>query len=107
LRELFACLLGGEGYRVITAEDGLIGLRIAEAQEPDLIITDIAMPRLDGVQMIKLMREQVGLSSIPIIAMSACHGDLTIALGAGADRVHPKPVELDVLLNELKALLVA
>src|SRR5580704_8979075 len=101
LRELFAFVLQGEGYQVITAEDGLLGLRIAEAEQPDIIVTDIAMPQIDGVQMITLLKQKLPLRGIPILALTGYSPDsMKRALAAGADRVRCKPAEPEVLLDE-------
>jgi CheY-like chemotaxis protein len=108
LRELFAFVLKSEGYQVITAEDGLLGLRIAEAEQPDIIVTDIAMPQIDGVQMITLLKQKLPLRGIPILALTGYSPDsMKSALAAGADRVRCKPVEPEVLLDEIKVLLGA
>jgi CheY-like chemotaxis protein len=108
LQELFAFVLKSEGYQVITAEDGLLGLRIAEAEQPDVIVTDIAMPQIDGVQMITLLEQRLSLRGIPILALTGySRQSMKRALEAGADRVRPKRVEPGVLLEEVKVLLGA
>jgi CheY-like chemotaxis protein len=70
----FAFILDREGYEVVTAEDGLIGLSLAEVERPDIIITDIAMPQIDGVQMIVLLKQQSSLRAIPILALTGYTG---------------------------------
>src|SRR5215216_3869156 len=70
-REMMTKLLELESFTVVTAEDGRIGLRVAEAEHPDLIITDINMPNLNGIEMIKLLRELPEFGSVPIMAITA------------------------------------
>ena len=70
-REMMAKLLELEAYCVITAEDGLVGLNKAETEQPDLIITDINMPNLNGIEMIKMIRNQSPVREVPILAITA------------------------------------
>jgi DNA-binding response OmpR family regulator len=108
VRELLTAILSEHGFRVMTAEDGLMGLKIAEAQRPDLIITDIDMPHLDGIQMIARLRGQMGFSGVPILVVSACGGEEAAAvLGAGADLVMQKPIDLSSFINYIDHLLPA
>ncbi len=105
-REMMAKLLELEAYRVITAEDGLIGLNKAETEQPDLIITDINMPNLNGIEMIKLIRNQSPVREVPILAITAYGSTVAAeALAAGADRATTKPIEFDSLIEGIKQLL--
>ena len=105
-REMMAKLLELEAYRVITAEDGLVGLTKAEAEHPDLIITDINMPNLNGIEMIKMIRNQSPVREVPILAITAYgSGVAQEALAAGADRATTKPIEFDSLIEGIKQLL--
>ena len=105
-REMMAKLLELEAYRVITAEDGLVGLNKAETEQPDLIITDINMPNLNGIEMIKLIRNQSPVREVPILAITA-YGSAVAqeALAAGADRATTKPIEFDSLIEGIRQLL--
>jgi two-component system alkaline phosphatase synthesis response regulator PhoP len=105
-RDMMAKLLEMEAFTVVTAEDGYAGLRIAAAEHPDLIITDINMPNLNGIEMIKQLREQPEFASVPIMAITAYgNGVATEALDAGADRAATKPVRFNSLAVEIRELL--
>jgi len=106
VRDLLTFILKDSGFLVITADDGLRGLKTAEAERPDLIITDICMPHLDGIQMIARLREEAEFSKLPILVISAYgSGDLAAALRAGANLAMPKPVDFDCLIGHVKQLL--
>ncbi len=105
---LFGQFLEGEGYSVALAPDGGEGLRLLKQQKPDLIITDIMMPEMDGLELLmNIKKQQLG---IPVIAIS---GGMKIrpanflpqARKLGAHRVFIKPIELSELLNAVQELL--
>lgn len=105
-REMMAKLLEMEAFTVITAEDGSAGLNIATAELPDLIITDINMPNLNGIEMIRQLRKRPGFESVPIMAITAYgNGVAKEALEAGADRAATKPVQFNALAVEIRELL--
>jgi two-component system sensor histidine kinase and response regulator WspE len=103
---LLCRLLKLEGYEVEHAIDGMVGYNAAESAPPDLIVTDIQMPRMDGIEMIKRIRESNACRQVPIIVMSA-YGQRRIndALEAGADGVVEKPIDLDRFLKTVKSKL--
>lgn len=105
---LLCRLLKMEGYEVEHAIDGVVGCSAAESSSPDLIVTDIQMPRMDGIEMIKRIRESQAGKRIPIIVMSA-YGQrrITDALEAGADGIVEKPIDLDSFLETIKSKLHA
>lgn len=105
---LLCRLLKMEGYEVEHAIDGMVGFSTATNEHPDLIVTDIQMPRMDGIEMIKRIRESRPISRTPIIVMSA-YGKRLIsdAIEAGADAVVEKPIDLDNLLATIKSKLPA
>ena len=107
-RDMMAKLLELEAFNVVTAEDGRAGLSAAEMEQPDLIITDINMPNLNGIEMIKRIREEGGLGEVPIIVMSA-YGRRMIddALEAGADGFVEKPIDFDKFLTAIRSKLPA
>lgn len=105
-REMMAKLLELEAFTVVTAEDGSMGLKVAAEELPDLIITDINMPKMSGIEMIKRLRKQAGVKRIPIMAITAYgNGVAEEALEAGADRAATKPIQFDALTLEIKELL--
>ncbi len=105
---LLCRLLKMEGYEVEHAIDGMVGFSTATSEHPDLIVTDIQMPRMDGIEMIKRIRDSRPISKTPIIVMSA-YGKRLIndAIEAGADAFVEKPIDLDNLLATIKSKLPA
>lgn len=107
-REMMSKLLEMEAFTVITAEDGRAGLSVAAAELPDLIITDINMPNLNGIEMIKQLRETREFESVPIMAITAYgNGVAKEALEAGANRATTKPVQFSELALEIRELLAS
>lgn len=105
---LFHQFLSGEGYEITQAADGIEGMQCLEENLPDLIITDIMMPKMDGLEILQAIRKQY--SEIPVIAISggmrcAPINFLPHAKVFGACQVFEKPVPLDVLLSTVKSLL--
>ena len=106
IRDVLCRLLELKCFKVVTAEDGRAGIEVTEAENPDLIITDIQMPRLDGVEMIKALRNQSRFSKVPILAITAYgHWAEARAIEAGADRAMVKPIEPDLLIELIEQLL--
>jgi len=105
-RELLQVMLEGEGFDVALAEDGVEGIQQATKEPPDLIISDLSMPRIDGVRMIKRLRELPKVRRVPILALTS-HGleKAMTAIRAGADRVLTRPVENHLLLSFVYDLL--
>ena len=99
-------LLKMEGYEVEHAIDGMVGYSTATSEHPDLIVTDVQMPRMNGIEMIKRIREEDEFRQTPIIVMSA-YGKRIIddALKAGADDFVEKPIDFDKFLMTIRAKL--
>jgi CheY-like chemotaxis protein len=102
-RELLSAMLRGKGYKVIEAEDGLEGLLKATAMYPDLIIMDLSLPEMDGVEAARRIHEQAKLSHIPIFVVSAylteeVKEDVS---AAGCVEVFPKPFDADLLMRKI------
>jgi DNA-binding response OmpR family regulator len=93
-----------EGYAVLTASRGDDALRIAREKQPDLIVLDIMLPGLDGLQVARLLRRD---SSVPIIMLTALGGerDRVAALDLGADDYVAKPFSMKELLARIRAVL--
>jgi len=91
-------------YKIITARNGKEGLKLAVSQMPDLIITDVVMPEMDGIQMVKALKGNTLVSHIPVIMLSGKNKlqDRMLGLDTGADSYLPKPF----YMSELKALMV-
>ena len=108
-RELLSGMLRYKGFRVIEAEDGLEGLLKASANYPDLIILDLALPEMDGVEAARRIHAQPKLSHTPIFVISAfvtkeVEADVR---SAGCVAIFPKPFDVDQLLKKINSTLVA
>ena len=105
-RDLTHLHLTTEGFVVVVASDGREGLYMAVAEQPDLIITDISMPELNGIELVKQLSAQQELDNVPILVLTA-FGDeqMDQAIRAGAYRAMGKPVHLDSLMDEVRQLL--
>lgn len=103
-RSVVSDLLTPLGFDVWEAEDGEQGLKIAQSVSPDLIVTDLIMPGLDGFEMTRQLRQMPHFQNIPIIASSASvfHLDRQKSQLAGCDRFLPKPIQLPELLDILQ-----
>ncbi|BBC25935.1 response regulator [Pseudanabaena sp. ABRG5-3] len=99
--------LEADGYRVLIAKNGLEAIALSQTHQPDLILMDIQMPELDGLEATKQIRNNPNLENIPIIAMTALAmtGDREKCLEAGANEYLAKPVRLKVLSQKIQALL--
>jgi CheY-like chemotaxis protein len=105
-REITHLHLTTEGFTVVIAADGREGLYMAGVENPDLVITDISMPGLNGIDLIRQIRSQPELADVPILVLSALgSGQLDDAIRAGANRAMNKPVLLDALVDEVRELL--
>jgi DNA-binding response OmpR family regulator len=96
-----------EGYDVITAANGLTGLRMAKEDKPDLLILDVMLPGLDGFEICSRLRHEPQTARLPIIMLSAKgqETDKTTGLKVGANEYLTKPVDRAVLLEKLTSLL--
>ena len=100
--ELMRLVLEGEGYHVSTAEDGEKAIAILRNFRPAIIVTDLMMPKVTGVELIKHVRREQELSGIPIIAVSAARGNLLDeAKQAGATETVKKPLDFETLVEVL------
>jgi two-component system, cell cycle response regulator DivK len=107
-RELLRFYFTNEGYSVSIAVDGLEGLYMAKAIKPDVILTDIDMPMMDGIEMIKRIRSEPETANICILVFTA-HGLLLAeeAIEAGANKAFDKPFDfndLGLVVREMLSL---
>ena len=102
-REILALILGMHGYTGVQARDGMEAIELARNTRPDVIVTDIFMPRLDGIDLTRHLRADPALASIPVVAQTAyitaidTHRDLFAA-------VLEKPCQPSELLAALAKL---
>ena len=108
-RTLLSSLLRAKGYKVVEARDGKEGLLQANRITPDLILMDLAMPEMDGVEATRRLRQRNTLSRTPIFAISAyATADVKDdAIAAGCAEVFAKPLDIESLLVRIKATLDA
>ncbi|HEY0386141.1 MAG TPA: response regulator [Pyrinomonadaceae bacterium] len=106
VREMLAVALSDAGFSVVTADDGFDGLASARRERPDLILTDVEMPNLDGIRMIERLHLETELRGIPVLVLSSVHaGRLAQAVAAGATSVMQKPVRLAQLITTIRQTL--
>ncbi len=93
-----------QGYEVLTAMDGLSALTLARQERPDLIVLDLMLPKLDGLEVCRILRQEM---SIPILMLTARADevDRVVGLEMGADDYLTKPFSMRELLARVKALL--
>jgi len=106
-RDLLRIHLSAAGYEVQVAEDGVTGGRALLAQTPDLIVSDLNMPFLDGFELLSLLRSDAETATIPVILLSGrSDGDtMAKAVELGAADFLTKPVTRDQLLESIEACL--
>jgi diguanylate cyclase (GGDEF)-like protein len=104
---LVAATLGDAGFLCLRARDGEEALNIVRTELPDLLVLDIMMPKMDGIEVCKRLKEDVMLSRIPILMLTSLAGvdDRVKGLEAGADDYLPKPFDLRELAARVKALI--
>jgi CheY-like chemotaxis protein len=106
-RAIQSAMLGHLGYRVREASDGEAGVELADRSPPDLILLDVAMPRMDGFQVCRILRSNPRTRSIPILIYTASViSDLEgIAYEAGADGLLAKPVDPRAVVAAVQRLI--
>lgn len=99
----FARVLTLEGFEVLTAINGLDGLRLARTREPDLILCDLRMPEMDGDAVLAALRTDPRTVRMPFIFMtaSADHSERAARLAQGANDYLVKPIEVKLLLEAI------
>jgi two-component system phosphate regulon response regulator PhoB len=105
--ELVAFNLKNAGFEVVTAEDGAEAIRQARSHSPDLILLDVMLPQLDGLEVCKLLRHNPATSALPIIMLTAKAAEIDRVLGLelGADDYVTKPFSPRELVLRVKGLL--
>ena len=107
MRGLYCFLLSNENYQVKAVRNGLEAIMEIQANRPDVVMTDIAMPTLSGLELIKAIRAHDDLADLPVIAMTAFSEDFRDrALEAGADDAIGKPTEVEVLCEAINNVML-
>lgn len=108
LREIYEARLQAEGYNIVSAHDGEEALVVAKAEKPDLIISDVMMPKISGFEMLDILRNTDGLKNVKVIMLTALgqSDDQQRANKLGADRYLVKSqVTLEDIVNEANGIL--
>ncbi len=107
IRELLTVSLGGEGYIVVPAATGEQGLKLARSERPDLVLLDLMLPNLSGLEICRQLRADPDLVSVPVLMLTATSSEMdkVVGLEVGADDYVTKPFSPRELLARVKALL--
>jgi DNA-binding response OmpR family regulator len=105
--EVMTYNLQREGYTVLASRDGAKGLEVARRERPDMLLLDLMLPSLDGLEICRRLKEDVPTRGIPIIMVTAKgeESDVVIGLGMGADDYVVKPFSPRELVARVKAVL--
>ncbi|MDX1710033.1 MAG: response regulator [Rhodovibrionaceae bacterium] len=105
--KLFHDLLEAQGYAILQTRDGMDALKIARASHPDLIVMDIQLPEVSGLEITKWIKEDDNLKDIPVIAVTAfaMKGDEAKILQGGCEAYIPKPISVADFLATVERFL--
>lgn len=103
-RKLFGDVLRANGYQVIEATSGREGLEKARSEKPHLILMDIQLPEMDGMETVGVLKSEPETQKIPAMALTgyAIQGDRERIMASGFDDYMSKPVDLDQLLEKVR-----
>ncbi len=106
-RKLVRDVLTAKGYRLIEAETGEDGLRLAHEQRPALVLMDIQLPGIDGIETLRRLRADAATTAIPVIAVtaSAMTQDRQKILAAGFDAYQSKPISIRPFVDLVREVL--
>lgn len=106
-RDMLSRRLARRGFEVVCSEDGESVLGILEKENPDLVLMDISLPGIDGLETTRQLRSQEKYKTLPVIALTAhaFQSDELAARAAGCDDFETKPIELEHLLTKMNLLL--
>ena len=104
LREFLKNALKDKFKKIYQAENGLVALEVIKQQQPDIIVSDVMMPQMNGYQLCKEIKENLNISHIPVILLTARADSESQMLGykLGADAYLPKPFEIEMLLSVIQ-----
>ncbi|MFT7465032.1 MAG: two-component system alkaline phosphatase synthesis response regulator PhoP [Pseudohongiellaceae bacterium] len=107
IRELLEYTLKREGYQVYVASDGVVGLSEARRRIPDLLLLDLMLPGLDGLEVCRRLKQDASTRSVPIVMVTAKgdEADVVLGLSMGADDYVSKPFSTKELIARISAVL--
>ena len=107
IREVVAFNLKREGYTVRTAADGVAALEACRSGLPDLVLLDVMLPRMDGLEVLRRLRADAATKKLPILMLSAkdSESDIVLGLGLGADDYLAKPFSPRELVARVQAVM--
>jgi DNA-binding response OmpR family regulator len=105
IRDLLSEFLTSEGYEVLLASDGEEATGLAEREYPDVILLDVKMPGIDGIEVCKRLKAEPKTQFIPVIMITGYVDNKMAAIEAGADDFVNKPIDLVELAVRLKSIL--
>lgn len=106
-KRLICYTLEQEGYQVLSASNGVVGLRMAREEKPDLLVLDVMLPGLDGFELCHRLRSDPQTTRLPILMLSAKaqDADISIGLRLGADDYLTKPADPSEIVKRVANLL--
>jgi two-component system cell cycle response regulator DivK len=104
---LFTFIVGSMGYRVLATSDSEEGVKMAHDEQPDLILMDVQMPRMNGIQALKLLRADTRTRDIPIIAVTSyvMKGDCERLVAEGFTHYIAKPIDKNSFMQDVKRII--
>lgn len=101
VRYVIRCAMQNEGYEVIEADNGYEAINLIREELPDLVILDIQMPEMSGLEVTRIMREEVSMKNIPVFISTGEEGIRQEFDGLNIEAFIPKPYEVDILIDKL------
>lgn len=104
IRMALFCILNQDGFKVLQAEDGIDGLKLATKKKPDLILLDWMMPEMNGIDVLRRLRRRDAIKDIPVIMLTAkgAISDVERGFAAGADGYITKPFDVAKISDCIK-----
>jgi two-component system, cell cycle response regulator DivK len=101
-RQMFETMLVSKGYRVLAASDGVQAIDLIQHESPGLVLLDLGLPRLNGLNVIRRLRMDLGLIEVPLVVITGYDNHFDTAVAAGCDDYLLKPIDfarLDAILD--------
>jgi len=96
-RQMLSTMLALKGYQVLEAADGEEAVRVTSREEPGLVLLDLQLPRLDGLNVIRCLRNELHLTDVPLVVITGYDKHFDTAIAAGCDDYLVKPIDFDRL----------